>query len=270
MGGDMSEPLQWFRLHAEFATDPVVQCLAFDDQRHFVMLLCFKASGLLDREFGNPQIRLDVIRKTLGLDGKAWDEMRNRLSQIGLIDGDLQPINWAKRQYTSDSSTERTRAYRERMKRHGNVTVTPPETETDTDTEKKKDKPARTRALAPKAPADVPSDLWNDWLAVRRAKKQPMTATALEGVRREATKAKMSLADAIKVAVENGWAGFKDAWLKEAAARSAKVGVQDGQNKPWHQTASGIKAKARELGIEEGDDWLAFRAKVYERAGVAA
>ena len=144
----MPKPLQWFRLHAEFATDPVVQSLAFEDQRHFVMLLCFKASGLLDRQFGQPQRRTDVIRKALGLDGKAWDEAVNRLAECGLIEGDLHPSNWDKRQYVSDSSAERTREYRKRMKRHGDVTVTPPETETETETETEKVKVKRKREEA--------------------------------------------------------------------------------------------------------------------------
>lgn len=96
----MAKP--WFRLYAEFATDPVVQHLSFDDQRHFIVLLCFKCSGLLDREFSSPQQRMDVIRKALGLDGKAWEEMRARLSAVGLIDDDLQPLNWSKRQYEQD------------------------------------------------------------------------------------------------------------------------------------------------------------------------
>lgn len=116
--------LPWFRLYAEFATDPVVQSLAFDDQRHFVMLLCFKCAGLLDRQFPSRQKRTDVIRKSLGLDGKAWDEMRDRLISVGLIDDELQPRNWNKRQFISDTdptANERQKRRRERV-RHAPVT----------------------------------------------------------------------------------------------------------------------------------------------------
>lgn len=274
----MSKPLLWFRLHAEFATDPVVQALSFDDQRHFVMLLCFKASGLLDRQFGSAQLRLDVIRKTIGLDGKAWDEMRNRLVAIGLIDNDLQPINWDKRQFTSDSSSERTKAYRERLKRHGDVTVTVPETETETETKKSKAIPRVPRSAVPSVPAGVSLSLWTDWLAVRRAKKQPLTATALEGIQREAEKANLTLPEAIKMSVENGWAGFKHSWLLEAQARLAKAGATDSSLKPWHQTASGTRAMGVKLGIvpdnfcrvDGSQDWQAFAAAVKKRAGVTA
>lgn len=140
MGADQNLP--WFRMYAEFATDPVVQMLAFDDQRHFIMLLCFKCNGLLDREFSSHEQRMEVIRRGLGLDGTAWTEMRTRLISLGLVDEDLQPLNWDKRQYKSDSSRERVRAYRERKKQNlstekqgCNVTVTAQDTESDTDTE---------------------------------------------------------------------------------------------------------------------------------------
>jgi hypothetical protein len=134
--------LPWFRMYAEFATDPVVQSLSFDDQRHFLMLLCFKCSGLLDREFATNQDRTDVIRKCIGLDGKAWDEMGARLYRVKLIDEFLQPLNWNKRQYISDAdptAAERQRKHRLKA-RHGPVTdlSRPSEAEADSDSDSEK------------------------------------------------------------------------------------------------------------------------------------
>jgi hypothetical protein len=54
-----------------------------------------------------------------------------------LINADSKPSAWDKRQFVSDSSTERVSAHRERNKAACNVTVTPPETETETETETK-------------------------------------------------------------------------------------------------------------------------------------
>jgi len=51
----------WFKFHHEFATDPVVQLLSFEDQRHFIVLLCLKANGALDRNYGNSRTRQRVI-----------------------------------------------------------------------------------------------------------------------------------------------------------------------------------------------------------------
>ncbi|MGE3293848.1 MAG: hypothetical protein AB7O95_20970 [Geminicoccaceae bacterium] len=144
--------LPWFRMYAEFATDPVAQCLSFDDQRHFVMLLCFKCGGLLDRPFASRQQRMDVIRKSLGLDGKAWEEMRHRLIEIKLIDEEMQPTNWNKRQFLSDNSTERVRRYRQRR---CNVSVTPSDTESDTDSEKRERGLSLSEIQIPECPKDM-------------------------------------------------------------------------------------------------------------------
>jgi hypothetical protein len=146
--------MQWFRMYAEFATDPVVQSMSFDDQRHFVVVLCLKSSGALDREFGDVNVRNTMLRRALGLEALAFDEARNRLCASGLIDGNWQPKNWEKRQFLTDhSAAERMRNYR---KRHRDVTVTSlvtksdvldTESDTESDTEKKKPK-SKTRASA--------------------------------------------------------------------------------------------------------------------------
>ncbi len=52
-------------------------------------------------------------------------EAKRRLSEIGLINDDWQPVKWSDRQYQSDSSTERVHKYREKQhetlqKRSGN------------------------------------------------------------------------------------------------------------------------------------------------------
>lgn len=259
------EALPWFRLYGEFATDPVVQSLSFDDQRHFVMILCLKSTGLLDREFGHPQARTDVIRKVLGLDGKAWDEMRHRLSVVGLIDGDLQPKAWEKRQMLSDTSRERTRAYRERMKRSCDVTVTAQDTDKDTDTEKEEKKDGAN------APFGVSEQVWKDFKKLRRTLKAPITDTALTGISREAAKAGMTLDAALTMCIERNWRGFKAEWVEKPR------GTDDN---PWHKTASGIKAKGAEYGLfpsaflfngdPERQDWQAFKNAVLAKAGVPA
>ena len=65
-------------------------------------------------------------------------------------------------------------------------------------------------------PDDVQSSVWQDYLKVRKAKKSPITETALNGLRREAKKADINLNDALKVCCERGWIGFKADWYKPA------------------------------------------------------
>lgn len=335
------EALPWFRLYGEFATDPVVQSLSFDDQRHFVMLLCFKSTGLLDREFPTAQMRSDVIRKSLGLDGKAWDEMKTRLQAVGLVNDELQPKAWDKRQMLSDSSRERVRKYREKraanglpkssggylrhwkallardggacvycgsienlcidhvvpviqgggdeienlaiackscnsgkagrtpdqagMSRRVTVTVTPQEEDKDIDKEEK------TKESAPAAPSDVSKEVWKDFQKLRRTLRAPITETAINGIRREATKAGITFEAALRECIERNWRGFKAEWVEKPR------GTDDN---PWHKTASGIKAKGAEYGLfpsaflfngdPERQDWQAFKNAVLAKAGVPA
>ena len=159
----MSMP--WFRLYAEFAADPVIQSLAFEDQRHYVVILCMKCSGTLDRELAR-EARERIICRGLGLDPITAAEAKRRLAEVGLVDDEWQPKGWDKRQFSSDKSTDRVRNHREN-KRRGNVTsnvtrnvsvpVTPsvsvrsgngPDTDTDTD-----------KDLSPEERSTTPNDV---------------------------------------------------------------------------------------------------------------
>lgn len=158
--------MQWFRMYAEFAHDPVVQSLAFEDQRHFVIALCLKSSGLLDREYPDPQARIAMLRRALGLDAAAFDEAGRRLMSSGLIDAGWQPVNWDKRQFVSDhNAADRKRRQRERDS-HSHVTVkerdshshvTPSESDTE---QNRTEAEGRTRARrACRLPEDFSPDL---------------------------------------------------------------------------------------------------------------
>ena len=123
------ESMQWFRCYAEIVDDEKLRLLAFEDRWHFIALLACKAAGIIGE--AGPLMRRKVAVK-LGLDVATLDEVVRRLSEVELIDAEtLQPLAWERRQHKSDTSAERTRAYRDRLKRHRDVTVTHPETETE-------------------------------------------------------------------------------------------------------------------------------------------
>jgi len=69
-------------------------------------------------------------------------------------------------------------------------------------------------------PDFVEQQVWNDFLSIRKAKKAPMTETALKGIEREAKKAGWSLEKAISECVTRGWQSFKAEWVKEKLSRS--------------------------------------------------
>lgn len=85
----------------------------------------------------------------------------------------------------------------------------------------------KTAVAAVACPSDVPAEVFADFLAIRKAKRAPLTATALGGIRREADKAGVSLEQALTVCCERGWVGFRADWYREgnaapAGARSAR------------------------------------------------
>src|SRR3990167_10512408 len=112
----------WFRMYSEFATDPVVQLLSFNDQRHYVVILCLKCQGVLDRKLSQEN-RNRIICKGLGLDQATSEEVKRRLVDVGFIDNNWQPTSWDRRQFKSDNSSERVRKYREN-KEDDNVSET--------------------------------------------------------------------------------------------------------------------------------------------------
>lgn len=125
----------WFRMYAEFATDPKVQMLSEVDQRRYLMLLCLRCSD------GDVTLHETEVAFQLRISNEEWAATRAVLVAKNLITDDGKPTSWDKRQYASDSSAARTFAYRERKKRHSDVTVTKCDaldTDTDTDTEESK------------------------------------------------------------------------------------------------------------------------------------
>lgn len=80
---------------------------------------------------------------------------------------------------------------------------------------------ARKRAVT--RPADVPEQVWQDFQAIRAAKRSPLTDTALDGIAREAEKAGIDLATALAYSCERGWQGFNAGWyLQRVGASPAK------------------------------------------------
>lgn len=69
-----------------------------------------------------------------------------------------------------------------------------------------------TKSIAP--PEGVDQKLWADFLVIRKAKKAPVTDTAIAGIRREAEKAGVDFGTAIATCCERGWAGYKAEWVK--------------------------------------------------------
>lgn len=121
----------WFRMYHEFATDPKVQMMSEAMQRRLVMLFCIRCSND-DETFHETELVFQ-----LRISEQEWAETKRVFIQRKFIDEDCNLLNWDERQYRSDSSTARVKAFRERQKKQHetqcNVSVTPQDTDTDSD-----------------------------------------------------------------------------------------------------------------------------------------
>ena len=107
--------------------------------------------------------------------------------------------------------------------------------------EEKRSEEIRSKDITPDG---VSPSVFKDYLAVRKAKKAPLTPTALEGLKLQAKKAGKTLEEVMRICCEKNWVGFNPEWLK------TEVKTQDKPTIQWHQTLGGVMAKGKELGIE--------------------
>lgn len=135
----------WFRLYSEFAIDPKVQILPEQMQRRLIMIFCLRSSETLGT------LHETEIAFHLRVTETELAETKLIFIEKGFIDEHWNVLNWNRRQYVSDSSTERVRRFRSSRKQvetlhETDVTEneTTPDTDTDTDSEqiKKKSKSA--------------------------------------------------------------------------------------------------------------------------------
>ena len=103
----------------------------------------------------------------------------------------------------------------------------------------------------------VPEQVAGDYLAVRKAKRSPLTETAIAGITREAGKAGLSFADAVGVCAENGWVGFKMAWYQNLKPSTGKAGMSPETKEFFNTTYDRTEAvaKQRAHAIARGLDY---------------
>lgn len=123
--------MEWFRLYDDIINDPKILRLDETLRWRYTALLCIVSKNA---ERGYIPDDEDVCLM-MRVDQGQWSDTKARLIERGLIlenDGKLIINGWFKRQYQSDSGADRVRKCR-KLKRNGNVTVTPPDTETESE-----------------------------------------------------------------------------------------------------------------------------------------
>lgn len=107
--------------------------------------------------------------------------------------------------------------------------------------EKTAKKPTKHEAdLALLAEYGIAGQIAEDFLTIRKAKRQPLTETAMRLIASDAEKCGMTAAQAVEYAIGNGWGSFRAEWLKNKTfGRSGNRGgpthnqtadVMDGKN----------------------------------------
>ena len=102
-------------------------------------------------------------------------------------------------------------------------------------------KPTKHEAdLALLAEHGIAGQIAEDFLTIRKAKRQPLTETAMRLIASDAEKCGMTAAQAVEYAIGNGWGSFRAEWLKNKTfGRSGNRGglthnqtadVMDGKN----------------------------------------
>jgi hypothetical protein len=223
--------MDWFRLHHEFATDAKVQSMTEAMQRRLLMLMCMRCSNVL------ATLHDEEIAVALRISDAELAETKALFIRKRFINEDWELRQWDKRQYVSDSSTERSRKHREEKKKAVqqvcNVAATPPDTDTETDTEPNK----KEKIPAPRVPSlgqteletlGVQTQTAQEFLAIRKRKRAPLTELAMRGIRREADTAGWTLENALKKCVERGWQSFDASWVQEKPGHSARTGTRHG------------------------------------------
>jgi len=225
----------WFRWHHGCVTDPkwrvvASRCVTSVTVGHVIAVW---SAMMENASQASPRGQLqgwddEDVAVLLGFDIEQVSAIRTAM-QGKVLDGDAL-CAWEKRQpKREDSAASRTKAWRERNKpkgdestdavTHGDASERAVTLETETETEKKEQKKTRALPAADLLPG-ISEQVAKDFIAIRKAKKAPLTETAVAGIQREADKAGLTLQSAIELCCARGWSGFKADWVTGQAGHT--------------------------------------------------
>lgn len=251
----MAGGIDWFRWHHGSVTDPKFQLIARKSGASLPDVLAVWAyvleqASAHETRGNHGEIDCEAVDCMFGFDDGQTKAILNAMHARAML-ADGRVTSWDKRQpkreRDTDSSAERTRAYRERQKKQGDAeknNVTPcdaiehqknargeesreeisPSLRSGDRAPRKRDTP---QPIA--KPDDVDQQTWDDWQALRKAKRAPVTQTVVGSAREEAEKAGLSLDAFLRVWCRRGSQGLEAAWLKpEERASPAATGRHSG------------------------------------------
>lgn len=256
----MAGGIDWLRWHHGSVNDPKFQLVARRAGASVAEVIAVwatlleAASQAEDR--GHPgDLDFEAMDCGLGLRDGACEGIYRCMKDRDLIGEDGRLSAWDKRQPKREDRTaaDRKRRQREREKdvvptasRHDvsrNVTqchdrgeesrvdISPSLRSGDT----------RKRVTHLPCPEDVEDSTWSDWLALRKAKRAPVTETVVKQARIEAGKAAMSLGRFLEIWCARGSQGLQADWLKPGELAPARAGPEPSKTRSAVETLQSLK-----------------------------
>ena len=175
----MNAMTRWFRLYDDVLNDPKVQRLSGESFKFWINMLCIASKN------GGVLPGIEDMAFALRVSNDVCTSLIDELKTCGLIDGSkrLVPHGWEKRQYKSDTSTDRVKRFRERSR---NVTETVSETAPDTDTETDTETDKNQKKIPKKRDRSAGSaEFKNFWLVYPRKINRAVALKAFEKATRK-------------------------------------------------------------------------------------
>jgi uncharacterized protein YdaU (DUF1376 family) len=126
--------------------------------------------------------------------------------------------------YREKSAKARVSAESRWCKRNANASETQCESDANHKPITNNHKPIKKQKAVITAPPDgVSVEVWDSFMAIRKAKRAPMTTVALAGIEKEAQKAGIDLESALAMCCARGWQSFKAAWAVDKQNESERA-----------------------------------------------
>lgn len=106
------------------------------------------------------------------------------------------------------------------------------------------------KATAVARPDDVNEQVWNDWLQLRKSKKASVTQTVINGARKEAEKADLTLQGFLEIWCLRGSQGLEASWIKQEEKVGKSLPKKDKMKQFWEDIESFNKPP--QLGVNDG------------------
>jgi len=143
-------------------------------------------------------------------------QMFAALRQAGVVPAWDVPIKELQRLFNDNCNAPATDLQREQaVTVNAPATAIPIPTPTPIPIPVLKEDSARKRTPPAARPPDVSEPVWQDFQALRKTKRAPLTVTALAGIQAQADQAGLPLEAALAYCCSVGWQGFNAAWYAE-------------------------------------------------------